>query len=495
MVQNLPGDPENLNPLTSNSAYAGAVYGFVYEQLFELDNTTLHPKPKLAKRWEISKDRLQYTFYLRGDVKWQDGRPFTADDVIYTYEKIQDPTVDAAPLRNYFKDVLKGEKIDDHTVRFTYRQPYFGALYNIGLMMIIPKHIFDDGHDFNAHPANRRPLGTGPFEFVEWKTGQRVILKKCGKYWGEPYHIQKMVFKMIPDQNVTFQLLKKGEVDLIDLNPLQWARQTTTEKFQERFVKHNLLTPYGAYSYIGWNLKRPWFQDSRVRQALAHMVDRDEVNQKLLFGLQVPVTGPYYPFGKNYNHRVEPIRYDLEAAKKLLDEAGWKVNAKTGIRQKNGVPFRFVLLFSTGVQYYEQLTPILRQNYLQAGIDVELRRLEGVTLFKLLQDHDFDAYMAAWGRGANDEDLYQIWHSSQVQGGSNYVLYSNPQVDRLLEAGRREFDPDTRAKIYQEIHQILYEDQPYLFMFARPDLLARDSRFKNVKEYKAGLEMREWVVE
>lgn len=495
LVQNLPQDPENLNPLTSNSAYAGAVYVFVYEQLFELDNVTLLPKPKLAARWEISPDHLQYTFYLRGDVKWQDGVPFTADDVVYTYERIQDPKVDAAPLRNYMKDVLKAEKIDATTVRFTYRQPYFGALYSIGLMTIIPKHIFNNGEDFNAHTANRKPVGTGPFEFVEWKTGERVILKRFEKYWGPPYHFDQMLFKIVPDQNVTFQILKKRELDLIDLNPLQWARQTSSEKFAQHFAKHKLITPFGVYSYIGWNLKRPYFKDKRVRQALAHLVDRDELNDKLLFGLYQSVTGPYYPLGKNYDTSLPPMAYDLEKAKQLLEEAGWKVDPQTGLRAKEGVPFRFTLLFSSGVQFYEQLTPILMKNFLKAGIEVEPRRLEGVALFKLMQDHDFDAYMAAWGRGAGDEDLYQIWHSSQSQGGSNNIFYANPEVDRLLEEGRGEFDPSKRGELNKKIHRILWEDQPYLFMFARPDLLARDLRFKNVIEYPLGLDMREWIVE
>ena len=495
LVQKLPTDPDSLNPLVSNSAYSSAVAGYIFEQLFELDNETLQPKPKLAKRWEISPDHLQYTFYLRDDVKWQDGQPFTADDVVFTYEKIQDPKVDAAPLRNYFRDVLKAEKLGPYAVRFTYRQPYFGALTTLGLMVVIPKHIYGDGQDFNSHPFNRKPIGTGPFRFVEWKTGQRVMLQRFEGYWDKHPKIRSMVFKIIPDELAAFQLFKKGELDLIDLSSLQWARQTESKKFLDHFKKHKFFTPFGVYNYIGWNEAKPFFKDKRVRLALAHLMDREAINQKLLFGLDYLITGPYYPLGKNYDKSLKPIGYDFQEAGRLLDEAGWKINDKTGIREKEGVPFHFTMLFSPGSQFAEQLTPILSSNFLQAGIEIELRRLEFVALTKLMQEHDFDAIMGGWGRGAGDEDLYQIFHSSQIKGGSNFIGYANPEVDRLLEEGRLEFDAAKRAKMDQQIHQILHDDQPYLFMFARPDLVARDLRFKNVKEYPIGLDVREWLLE
>ncbi|MDO8494796.1 MAG: ABC transporter substrate-binding protein, partial [Deltaproteobacteria bacterium] len=284
-------------------------------------------------------------------------------------------------------------------------------------------------------------------------------------------------------------------LDIFSLSPLQWEKQTNTDLFREKFVKHKYVSPFGSYSYIGWNLQRPVFKDKRVRQALAHLVDRSTINEKLNFGLYYPITGPFFPFGENYDPSLKPYSYDLEEAKRLLTEAGWVDRNGDGIREKNGMPFHFTFIFPSGIQFYERLTPILRQEFLKAGIVMELRRLEGNTMFQMIHEHDFDAYIAAWGRGAGGEDLYQIWHSSQIAGGSNYVSYNNPAVDRLLEEGRKEFDSVKRSKIFKQVHAQLHEDQPYLFMFAAPSLLARDKRFQNVTIYPAGPDFREWTVD
>lgn len=494
LVRSLPSDPENLNPITHSSVYAGTVNDTIYEALFTLDPQTLLPKPLLATRWEISEDKLHYTFHLRDDVQWHDGKPMTADDVIYSFQKIKDPTVDAAPLRNYFKDLQSAEKLDDDTVYFTYAEPNVGALYTIGLMRVFPKHLFDDGHDFNGHPLDRAPVGTGPFRFASWTTGQKLVLERNEDYWGEPYTLRKMVFKVIPDEQVSFQLFKKRDLDFSDLTPLQWAKQTHSASFQRKFVKHRLFTKFSVWNYVGWNLHRPILQDRRVRHALARLVDRNALNKNLLYGLQVPITGPFFPLGPNYDTSLPLIGYDLEKARQLLDEAGWKIPPGKSTREKNGTPLKIKLLFSSGLQYYERLTPILKSNFAEAGIALELQPLEGVAMFQMVKEKNFDAYLAAWGRGAGEEDLYQVWHSSQADGGSNYVGYRNREVDRLIEEARREFDDVKRGALNRQAHRLIYEDQPVLFMFCRPDLVARDRRFENVIEYPGGLELREWKI-
>ncbi|MFH1380530.1 MAG: ABC transporter substrate-binding protein, partial [bacterium] len=176
-------EPRTLNPLTSTDAYAGSINRYIYETLLETDNQTLGSKPLLAERWTISKDGMQFTFYLRKNVYWQDGVKFTAEDVLYSYNQIMNPKVDAARLRNYYRDVKMCEKLDDYTIRFTYKEPYFRALIMLGAIQIIPKHLFDDGTEFNSHRLSRAPIGTGPYKFLEWKTGREIVLVRDEKYW------------------------------------------------------------------------------------------------------------------------------------------------------------------------------------------------------------------------------------------------------------------------------------------------------------------------
>lgn len=494
LVQNLSTDPDRLNPVVSNSGYSSFVDGFVFETLLDLDPLTLALKPKLAERWEITPDFLQYTFFLRKDVSWHDGKPFTAGDVVFTYEQIMNPRNDSGSIRNYFQDVAKVEKLDDYTVRFVMKKPYMDAINTFGMTEITPKHVFAGSPDINAHPANRAPVGTGPFAFAEWKTGRRIVLQRHEKYWGQPYEIRKIVCKIIPEDATAFELLKKEEIDVLGLMPLQFVKQTGSKKFAEKFVKHNWITRFSGYMYLGWNMDRPLFQDRRVRRALAHLVDLETINEKIFFGLYSVVTGPYHPLLENYDKSLLPRRYDPEEAKRLLSQAGWVDTDGDGILDKDGKPFRFKLVYSSGVLFYEQLTPILRENLARAGILLDLQRLEFVTLGRMMHEHDFDAYLAGWGRGSGEEDLYQIFHSSQIKGGSNYVSYANPEVDRLLELGRGEFDKGKRGDIYRQVHRILFEDQPYLFMYTGPNLTVRHARFKNVREYLTGFERREWKV-
>lgn len=490
----LPTDPDRLTPPLSNSNYSISVYQYIYDTLIDLDPDTLEPIPHLAKRWDISKDGMVYTFYLREDVLWHDGKPFTADDVVFSYEKIMDPHSDTAVSRGFYQDIEKVEKIGPYVVRFTYKKPYFKALIILGLLRPFPKHIFSNG-DFNSHPNNRQPIGNGPYRFVEWETGRKIVLERFSKYWGRPYPFQKMIFEIVPDDQITFQLFKKNELDTISLTALQWARQTNSENFSRRFDKHNFFSASSVMSYIGWNLTKPYFQDRRVREALAHLVNREYINEKLLFGLYYPVTGPFDPMGEDYNKNLVPLEYNPEKAAKLLSDAGWIDRDGDGVREKNGIPFQFTLLFSSGNQFYEELTPILQREFAKVGIKLELRRLEAITLFRTMQEKEFDAYMAAWGRASGEDDPYQIWHSSQIAGGSNYISYANPEVDRLLEATRETFDRKKRIEYKKKIHEILYTDQPYLFLFARPELFAHDRRFKNVKLHHYGVDMREWTIE
>jgi peptide/nickel transport system substrate-binding protein len=491
LVSTLPADPTTLNPLLASDAYAGDVDRYIFESMIDRDNATLQLKPKLATRWQISPDHLTYTFWLREDVRWQDGVPLTADDVVFTFERILDPKVDAANLRNYYKDVKKIQKIDEHTVSVVYSRPYFRALEMIGGAAIIPKHIYGDGADFNSHPRNRAPLGTGPYAFVEWKTGSDIVLRRFEGYWGAQPSITGIVFKIVPDTTVSFQLLKKGAVDLGSMRAIQWVRQTEGEAFRRKFTRHKYYLP--NYSYIGWNMRSPLFSDKRVRAAMTMMLNRQEILEKILLGQGEVVASAFYKFGDQADPNLAPLPFDPARARELLAEAGWKDRNRDGLLDKDGTVFRFTILIPAGSATSRSISLFMKEDLRKQGIEMGIRQLEWATMLKLLHDRDFDAAMLAWSMPLV-QDPYQLWHSSQAPEGSNFVGFVSERVDALLTAARQEFDEDQRRAMYREFQWIVHEEQPYTFLYTSPSLVAVAGRFGNVIDYRLGLDPLEWTI-
>lgn len=491
LIVHLSAEPATLNPITATDAYASRINDYIYESLLRRDPETLELVPVLAESWEISDDHLTYTFHLKKNIRWQDGTPFTARDVLFSFQRINDPAVDAAHLRNYYRDIEKLEVLDDYTLRYHYRIPYFRALEFCGGIPIVPAHLFQDGRDFNQHPIGRSPVGTGPYRFVRWETGKEIVLERNESYWGERPHLDRIVFKIITDNTVALQVLKKGGLDLMGLRPIQWVKQTQSKRFQERFRKLKYYLP--SYSYIGWNLRKPLFSDRRVRRAMTMLLDRQTILERLLFGLGTVVTGNFYVNSPDYNKAVRPYPYDPARAVALLKEAGWEDHDGDGVLDKDGTPFSFEFLISAGSMFAEQLATILQQNLKEVGIRMSIRKLEWAVFIQKIQSHDFDACTLGWSLSW-ESDPYQIWHSSQADKGSNFVGFRNEEADRIIEEARREFDPEKRRALYHRFHEIIHEEQPYTFLFTTEALVAVDRRFENVKVYPMGLEPREWWV-
>lgn len=492
LITQLNGEPATLNPITATDAYASNINDYIYESLLKRDEKTLRLTPVLADSWEVSDDHLLYTFHLKKGIEWQDGKPFTARDILFSFERIRDPKVDAASLRNYYQDIEKLEVLDDHTVRFRYRMPYFRALEFCGGLPIVPAHLFKEGEDFNQHPIGRQPLGTGPYRMLRWDTGKEIVLVKDNAYWGEKPHLDRIVFKIITDSTVALQVLKQGGLDLMSLRPIQWVKQTQSRRFSESFQKLKYYLP--SYSYIGWNQRRPLFADRRVRLAMTMLVDRETILKRILFGLGTVVTGTFYINSPENDPNIKPYPFDPAAATELLRSAGWVDRNSEGILQKDGIPFVFEFVISAGSKFAEQLATILQENLKDVGIRMEIRKLEWAVFVQRIEEHNFDACTLAWSLSW-ETDPYQLWHSSQAgEKGSNFVGFRNEEADRLMEAARREFDPEKRVKMYRRFSEILHEEQPYTFLFTTEALVAVERRFRNVQVYPMGLSPREWWV-
>lgn len=491
LIRRLGAEPDTLNPLTATDAYAGLIDSYIYEALVDRNPDTLELYPKLASTWEISLDGLVYTFKIRRGVKFHDGVPVTAHDFKYCFDRNMDEKVNAPHMRNYYQDIKKVEVPDDYTIRFTYAQPYFRALEICGGLQAIPKHLFEKDSDFNKSAQGRAPIGTGPYRFAEWITGQKIVLARNEDYWERRPEIKRIVYRTITEESAALIELKKRSLDLMGLNPLQWVKQTSSERFNQAFRKEQYYEP--NFSYIGWNSKRPYFSDKRVRRAMTMMIDRPTLLKNLLFGLGIIVTGEAYVKSLYYDTSIQPWPYDPEMAKILLDEAGWIDHNGDGIRDKDGVPFKFEFLISSSSVFANQLATVLKEDLKRSGIQMEIRPLEWATFLKLVDSREYDAVTLRWSLSV-ETDPYQLWHSSQAEKGSNFTGFHNDEADRIIIEVRRTFDRDKRIALLKRFHQILHEEQPYTFLFCSPNLVAISRRFGNVIVHNLGIEPKEWTV-
>lgn len=491
IIINLPAEMSSLNPYTTSDAYASMIQNAVFDSLLTLDNETLDFKPELATDWEVSDDHLTYRFTLRTDAVFHDGVPVTVEDVKFSFDTAKDPTVDAPHLRNYLQDIESVEIIDETTVEFRVRQPYFRHLLVIGSIDIIPAHIYGEG-DFNQHPNNRRPIGSGPYKFESWSTGQQVELVRNEDYWGEKPALKRRVYRIITNPDAALQVLQQGNLDYMGLTAEQWVRRASTPRFKENF--HRLEYFAASYSYIGWNMRRPLFEDRRVRQALTMLLDREIIRDEIYHGLAEIVTGNFFIDEPEYNHAIEPWPYDPEAARALLAEAGWTDSTGNGRLDKDGVEFAFELMITNDNPAAEQIATLFQEDLQRVGIRMRIRQLEWQAFLQDVKSHNYDASILGWSL-APYPDPYQIWHSSQaVVNGSNAVGFINEEADAIIEAARLEFDRDKRVEMYHRFHEILHEEQPYTFLFCRKALVAVDNRFQGIQLYPYGLDLTEWWV-
>lgn len=494
----LSADPSTLNPIVTNDGNESAINAHLYESLLARDKDSLEFIPSLAERWTISPDHLRFRFYLRKDVLWHNGKPLTADDVVFSYKIIMHPQVADQFLKVYYADIKDVIKIDDYTVEFIYRDENYLALGFCGSMPILPKSVFyvdeknikkGELHPFNSHPNNRFPIGTGPYKFEKWDTGKAVVLVRNDNYYGKKPAIEKVVFRIINEQTVALQMLKKGEIDIMGLRPIQWARQTNSEKFNSQFSKLEYYLP--RFSYIGWNAEKLYFSDKEVRKALTMLINREAILDKLFYGLGKQVTSPLYINSAEYNKNVAIIPYNPSEAKKILAERGWIDHDNDGVIDRNGVPFKFVFSIVNSSEEALRLATVIKEDFAKAGIVVTIDRFEWSIYLQKINERKFDAVSLSWSLGY-DPDLYQLWHSSQIKGGDNFVGFKNAEADKIIVNVRSEFNRNKRLEMFHRFHEIVYDEQPYTFLFCTPSLQVVSKRFKNVIVHNAGLDYTEW---
>ena len=482
MVEGSIGDASILIPILASDNTSHEIAGMVFNGLVKYDKD-IKIVGDLAESWDVSRDGLVITFHLRKGVRWHDGHPFTAEDVLYTYRVTIDPKT-PTPYAGDFLKVRKAEVLDPHTFRVTYDKPFAPALMSWG-SAILPKHLLE-GKDITKSPLGRHPVGTGPYRFKEWVTGQKIVLVANPDYFeGRPY-IDGYIMRIIPDMATMFLELRANGVDRMSLTPLQYTRQTENNLFRKSFNKYRYLS--FSYTFLGYNLKKPMFADKRVRQAIAYAVNKDEIIEGILLGLGKEATGPYKPGAWAYNSQVKRYPYDPAKARALLAEAGWKDTNGDGILEKNGEPFVFEIITNQGNEVRAKCAEIIQKRLAEVGIQVKIRILEWAAFVNdFINKRRFDATILAWTIPM-DPDIYDVWHSSKSGPDElNFVSYKNREVDDLLEKGRGTFDQTQRKKCYDRIQEILAEEQPYLFLYVSDALPIIHARFRGIEPAPLGI--------
>ena len=449
--------------IESRSAFEVTVIGDAGGFVKKLE-AFLSARPELKGRAQIL-ESLQFlaepvvVFSLRDDVRWHDGEPFTSRDVVFTYQAIMDDAR-ASPRKPDFLYVLRIETPDAHTVRVIYRRPYSPALSS-WMIGMLPAHILEGNpQEWWAENFNRNPVGTGPFRFDEWKTNEYLRVTRNPDYFDAPGPwLDSMVFRVLPDQLSLRLAFETRQVDFWGVDP--WA----VGHFREDSRFDLFSAPASSYTYVGWNLRRPIFQDEKVRQALAHAVNVPEMVKYILYGHGEQSTGIFTPKMWFFDANIKPFDYDPEKARRLLAEAGWKPG-KDGILEKDGQRFSFTLITNNGNEIRRDIATLVQDDLKKLGIEVKIELYEWAVFLKnFINKGSFDAMVLGWALGP-DYDQYQIWHSSQSNPEQlNVVNYKNPKVDGLLEEIRQEYNREKIIALAGDLQTTIYRDQPYLFLY------------------------------
>lgn len=479
-----------------------------------------------------------FTYYLRDDVTWSDGKPYTAKDLEFAFAVINNPFVDGDSLRGYYADVVECRGLDERTVRMRYRNQYFLALeFTAGLGLYGPPwHVFEAyakekgktlvfdrlteadenakntwsvhgqqfGRFFNEENRYARaPVGTGPYTVAEWsQQDKRLVLSRRNDYWSKEHapHLDRIVIKFIEDYPTSLQALRAGEIDVFwRPNPEQFYKEMEGPDaawVKKSFVKASGVIP--TFSYVGWNMRKPMFQDRRVRLALAMLFDKKEFFEKNYYNAGVLVSGPQYFYGKAYDHSVKSVGHDASAARDLLAEAGWIDSDGDGILDRAGTPFRFTLMAPPGNPTVQAMIEVMQKNFRQAGIGVDVLQLEWASYLEKVKSHDFDVVTMSWA-SSPESDPHQIWHSDWAKEGSrgsNHVGFVSPEADELIGRIRKSVDPEERKRLFYTFHRLIDSEQPYDFLWTRREHLVYHQKIRGVKLYalRPGFDMRDWYI-
>ncbi|MCO5248431.1 MAG: ABC transporter substrate-binding protein [Chitinophagales bacterium] len=522
-------EPERLNPITSSDAQATQMEMNIFQSMLKYDFTTLKLIPVLAADMpeiEENDHGMSLSFTLRPEARWDNGNPVTAEDVLFSFKAIMCPRVQSDQLRNSF-DFVSDAKIDGENplkITFYTSVPNMLAKDILGSdIVIIPEYIFDENQSlrkydvkrflkpdeelmedqtikdfasrFNSEEYNRSPEkinGSGAYILKKWETQQRVILERKTNWWGDQLkdvnmffeaNPSKLIYEVINDPNTAITALKSRKLDVMTVTSIKdYLDLDKSERFKENFVKSE--PPMLAFSYIGLNVRDKMLNDKRVRQALAHLVNVDQINEKILYGKGKRIIGTISPTNKEaYASELTPYDYNLEKAKQLLADAGWKDTDGDGILDKvidgQKTPFKLTYSYNQGNPVRETVGLMIQSTFKEAGITLDVRSIDWSKYLEDLKQQKIQMFYGAWVTNPRDEDPMQLWHTESRNGGSNYTGFGDSKSDEMIMKIRAELDVNKRNQLYHQWQALLYDEVPYIFLFNTPYQNVISNRFEN----------------
>ncbi|MCB0082841.1 MAG: hypothetical protein KDE47_18005 [Caldilineaceae bacterium] len=478
-------DASILNPILSSDSTSSAVITQIFPALIGQDPFTgaVVPDGALSTDWEVSDDGLVWTFHLRDDVVWSDGDPLDAADFKFTYDAIASDLVES-PRKNLVDTIASIETPDPQTVVVTFSEVKCDGLADLGIGLL-PSHLYaDDFSDIMENEYNEAPaVSAGPLVFQSWARDDNIIAVRNDNYFqGAPY-MDGMIYKVIPDTGAQLAALQSGEIDEMSLEPTQIATVESNDSLNRfRFFDD-------GYSYIGLNLANPdnpqpgldedgnvveqdphpILSDVAVRKAIAHSLDYNAIIEQVYGGQGYQIAANVLPaISWAYDDSIEPYAYDTDLAAQLLEDAGWVDTDGDGIREKDGKTLTLGLLTNAGNRVREDLGVLVQDQLESIGFEVNFEAIDFGTLVGILLGQEFDMVIAGWtntGADPNDDNLWQTQYDTPGSG-FNFTSYHNPEVDDLLDAGVNVpgCAEEERAPIYKQIHQIIHDDVPYVFV-------------------------------
>jgi len=529
LIVHILAEPKGLHPTNNNDAYQKMIFQCTQKRLIMMDLASGKMVPDLLESFpEILADSLSYRCKLRSGAKWDDGSDLKAEDIVFSLKAIVCPGVNNPDIKSIFKNLedVTIDPIDRQVFYVKMKERYFDNASMLSYAVVIQEKAWDGTgilkkqsfstllndkvleddkmlleqfvSDFNHSDKSRIPkflIGLGPYQVSDWQTGSSITLTKKKNWWGksssrisEKAFPDRIIFRVIREMESVVLALKREEIDVTaELSAAALIRLQEKDYFNENF-KSDYVGSF-SYTYFGMNMRpengrTPYFTDKRVRRAMAHVLPVDEIIAVIAKGKANRIAGFIQPGQLEYDPKLPLLNYDLENARNLLEEAGWKDTDGDNIRDKiidgKRVPFSFGLSYMIS-PVTSEMVRMIKAEFYKAGIEIRTEPMEFSVFYQNAFAHNFDAMLGSWSSSALPEDPRQIWHSeSWASGGSNFVGYGSAYSDSLIEVANKELNMTVRKELLQEIQRTIYEEQPYVFLFNATRKVAAHKRFKNI---------------